>query len=86
MLNKGLQSNLTGKSLRPGESPGKGLQALEKTGKSSLNQRKQLRAWSEKDDAQENDFPGATGPGSGMHFPLFPDCLGLGEAFSLPYF
>ena len=66
MLNKSLDPSARSFSLKPGGKSGKGLQALTNPGKSSSKQRKEMRVWSQK-DAEESDFPGATGPGSGMH-------------------
>ena len=66
MLKKSIESDVRSLSLKSTEKSGKGLQALTRPWKSNSNQRKQLRVWGEK-EAQEKDFPGTTGPGSGMH-------------------
>lgn len=65
MSQKLLPGAQLGKSLESGPRASDRLPSLAKARRHSSNQRKQVRAWGE-NEAEAIDFPGATGPGSGV--------------------
>lgn len=65
MSQKLLSGPEVGKNSESGPRASEKLPSLAKAGRHSSKQRKQLRTWGE-NDAEAIDFPGATGPGSGV--------------------